>query len=285
MMAGAGTIMLAAGLLVAALCCTARAGVALNELRVDQPGTDLDEYFELVGDPMGSLAGVALVVIGDGVGLSGCVDAVVWLDGHALRADGFLLVAQPQMTLGTPDVVAPLEFENSDNLTFMLVEGFAGAVGDDLDLDDDGVLDVVAWTALLDGVAIVEDIASPPMGSEWWYAASIGPGANGNVPHHIRRCPQTGEWMIGPDDPAAGIDTAGKSNGACPIDATPCPSDLNGDTIVDGGDLAILLLNWGLFGDPRKGGGNLAADLDHNGVVDGLDLGMLLLNWNWCGSG
>ncbi len=50
------------------------------------------------------------------------------------------------------------------------------------------------------------------------------------------------------------------------------PADLNGDGIVDGADLGILLLNWGACE-------GCAADLNGDGVVDGADLGILLLNW------
>ena len=61
-------------------------------------------------------------------------------------------------------------------------------------------------------------------------------------------------------------------------------ADVNGDTIVDGIDLSIVLLNWGEFGDPEEGGGNRSADLNGDGVVDGGDIGLLLLSWNQCGS-
>lgn len=50
----------------------------------------------------------------------------------------------------------------------------------------------------------------------------------------------------------------------------PLPGDLNGDNVVDGGDLGIMLLQWG-------GPGN--ADLDGSGDVNGGDLGYLLLYW------
>ena len=40
----------------------------INEIRIDQPGTDNDEYFELLGEPNASLDGLTYIVIGDGVG-------------------------------------------------------------------------------------------------------------------------------------------------------------------------------------------------------------------------
>ncbi|MFO0874469.1 MAG: hypothetical protein U0575_10920 [Phycisphaerales bacterium] len=273
---GAGIVGLAiAG--AAAISATAPAGLLLNEIRADQPGTDNDEYFELLGDPSLSLDGVTLIVIGDGVGGSGGIEEIVHLDGHALRPDGFFLVAQPQMTLAVPDLVTPLEFENSDNLTFMLVTGFTGTMGQDLDIDDDGVLDIAPWSAMLDAVAIVESTQVPPTTTEWWYAKSVGPGGNGDPPFLIYRCAETGEWLMGPNDPAAGVDTPGGTNHGCIPPPTACAADINGDTIVDGIDLSIVLLNWGEFGDPDEGGGNRAADLNGDGVVDGGGVGLLLL--------
>ncbi len=47
------------------------------------------------------------------------------------------------------------------------------------------------------------------------------------------------------------------------------PADLNGDGVVDGADLGILLNSWG----PCAG---CAADLNGNGFVNGADLGILL---------
>ncbi len=48
--------------------------------------------------------------------------------------------------------------------------------------------------------------------------------------------------------------------------------DLNGDGVVDGADLGILLQSWGVCpGCP--------ADLNDDGVVDGADLGILLQAW------
>lgn len=48
------------------------------------------------------------------------------------------------------------------------------------------------------------------------------------------------------------------------------PADLNGDGVVDGVDLGILLSGW-------AGGG--VSDLNGDGTTDGVDLGILLANW------
>ena len=55
-------------------------------------------------------------------------------------------------------------------------------------------------------------------------------------------------------------------------EAAPPTGDLNGDGLVNGADLALLLGSWG----PCSG---CAADLDGNGVVDGADIAILLGNW------
>jgi hypothetical protein len=51
----------------------------------------------------------------------------------------------------------------------------------------------------------------------------------------------------------------------------PCPADLNDAEVVDGGDLGVLLLEWGTSGCVGSGL-PCAADLDCNGTVDGSDL-------------
>ena len=59
-----------------------------------------------------------------------------------------------------------------------------------------------------------------------------------------------------------------------PIDAVI--GDLDGDGIVRGADLTVLLGMWGAcIGDPEA----CNADLDGNGVVDGADLTLMLGNW------
>jgi hypothetical protein len=50
------------------------------------------------------------------------------------------------------------------------------------------------------------------------------------------------------------------------------PGDLDGNGVVDGADLAILLTDWGQSGVP--------ADLNGDGIVDGGDLAVLLSNWS-----
>jgi hypothetical protein len=55
-------------------------------------------------------------------------------------------------------------------------------------------------------------------------------------------------------------------------EAPPASGDLNGDGVVDGADLGLLLSEWS-----RSGG---VADLNGDGVVNGADLGLLLAAWS-----
>ncbi|MEI7878255.1 MAG: IPT/TIG domain-containing protein, partial [Planctomycetota bacterium] len=54
-----------------------------------------------------------------------------------------------------------------------------------------------------------------------------------------------------------------------------CASDLNGNGVVSGGDLALVLSSWG----PCPGKGSCASDLNGDGVVNGDDLATLLSDW------
>jgi hypothetical protein len=57
---------------------------------------------------------------------------------------------------------------------------------------------------------------------------------------------------------------------------SPCPADLNGDTLVDAADLGIMLGGWGSSG---------LGDIDANGAIDGADLSILLGAWGACPTG
>ncbi|MFM1832316.1 MAG: Dockerin type domain, partial [Planctomycetota bacterium] len=54
--------------------------------------------------------------------------------------------------------------------------------------------------------------------------------------------------------------------------AEPCPADLNGDGVVSGADVGLLLSAWGTDG----------ADLNGDGVTNGADFGLLLSAFGPC---
>jgi MYXO-CTERM domain-containing protein len=206
----------AAGLITGA---AGASSITLNEIRIDQPSTDNDEYFELFGLPGESLEGLTYIVIGDGTGGSGVIEAVIPLSGLVIPADGYFLAIEETFSLvpqENADLILAgngLNFENSDNVTHRLVSNFTGSLGDDLDIDDDGTLDFMPWDAVLDSIALVEDDPNnPPPAGEWWYGPTIGPDG-GFVPGHVYRFENgLGPWNIGQFDPIGGQDTPGFAN-------------------------------------------------------------------------
>ncbi|MDZ4753926.1 MAG: hypothetical protein SGJ11_05450 [Phycisphaerae bacterium] len=250
--------------------------VQLSEIRTDQAGTDLDEYFELIGAPGTSLTGATYIVIGDGPAAlgSGVVEMALPLTGFVIPSDGFLLAAKASFTLtgAVPDYVvgdSALIFENGDNVTHMLVWEFEGSVGTDLDTNDDGTLDSPPWTSVIDSVALQ---GASKTGELVYSTTIVGP--NGNfVPSHLKFCPSTTVWTLGTFDPTLSDDSPGAANPDCTYSEV-CVGDLDGSGAVNAGDLAILLGAWG------PGGG--AADLDNDGDVDAGDLAILLGAWGGC---
>jgi formylglycine-generating enzyme required for sulfatase activity len=59
-----------------------------------------------------------------------------------------------------------------------------------------------------------------------------------------------------------------------------CVGDLNGDGLVNGGDLGTQLSWWGTVVPANPV--SVASDLDGNGIINGGDLGLLLSNWGQC---
>ncbi len=199
--------------------------VFINEVRTDQNSSDTDEYFELLGLAGDDLDGLTYLVIGDGSSGSGTIEAVVDLAGGVIPADGTFLAAESSFSLATADMTTSLNFENGDNVTHVLALGFTGSNGDDLDTDDDGVLDVLPWTIVLDAISIV---ANPTSGDKYYAsslttplstAVDVGPAPGGFAPAHVYRCTaggatqdvRIGEFFIN----GLRLDTPGELNAAC----------------------------------------------------------------------
>jgi hypothetical protein len=74
------------------------------------------------------------------------------------------------------------------------------------------------------------------------------------------------------DETVPNLAWAGPDEYPTPIDPmAPIEGDLNGDELVNGNDLAILLGSWNTT--------NEVADIDGSGIVNGADLARLLSNW------
>ena len=188
---------LVAGLITALLPATLAAAsgpVYLNEIQVNTSSTDW-EFVEVQGDPGTDLSGYTLVEIeSDSGSARGRIDAAIQLSG-AIPADGFWVAISPAGAAAyavTGDAaIANDTFENS-SAAYFLVTGFTGAVGNDLDGNNDGTFDAAPpWTAEADSLSLRDSLSDPTFGA----AASFGLDGT-NLPSGVFRCPNapTGGW-------------------------------------------------------------------------------------------
>ncbi|HET6201936.1 MAG TPA: hypothetical protein VFI25_03940 [Planctomycetota bacterium] len=247
---------------------SALAQVVINEIRIDQPGTDVDEFFELAGPPGTSLTGLTYLVLGDSSTLgSGVIEEVVDLSGSVIPPSGFFVAAEPTFTLGTADLTATLDFENGDNVTHLLVSGFTGPLpSNDLDTNDDGVLDVTPWTAVLDRVAVILE-NNPPTGTEYHYGPpTVGPDV-GFAPGAVYRGPDgTGtfsSWNVGDFADLTLTDTPGSPNA-------------NGGILVGTGGVQTLVVDVGA----AYAGDLYVVGTNFTGTAPGTSIGGVLVPLN-----
>lgn len=108
-------------------------------------GTDDDhEFVEIYGSPSTDYSSLTILSVeGDtstSTGTIGYIDKVYAVG--ATNASGFWMTSY-----------LTNELENG-SMTLLLVEGFTGAAGDDIDADNDGAIDNVLWNSVVDSVAI-----------------------------------------------------------------------------------------------------------------------------------
>ncbi|MCB1049379.1 MAG: endonuclease [Acidobacteria bacterium] len=124
-----------------ALCCLNTFAQVINEFSASHTGTDDHEYVEIFGAANTDYSNLTILVIeGDSTSTVGSIDLVFPVgttDADGIWYTGFM---NSVMENGTQ--------------TWLLVDGFSGNQGDDLDSDNDGILDTTPWTSLLDSVAV-----------------------------------------------------------------------------------------------------------------------------------
>ncbi len=261
-------------------------GLVISEIRIDNAGADTDEYFELKGPAGAELSGLTYIVIGDGSGGSGVVESITNLTG-SFDGTGIYLVAEESFTLAPDDVdqVASLGFENSDNVTHMVVANYYGGY-DDLDADDDGVLDNTPWLELADSISLVE---TPDSGDLYYGAVAIGPTEDGFVPGQAHRCSPDETWTIGEFDLGV-TDTPGEENTLCSSGTGACcvGDAVHGDHCVDHvteGHCSSLGEGSNHFWPGQEcteipcGLGECLGDYDGSGMVDVADLLLVISDW------
>lgn len=186
----------------------------LNEFVFNHTGTDTHEFVEVAGDANTDYSTYTVLQIeGDSTG-AGVIDGVLAVgttNGDGYWTTGFLSNA----------------YENG-TVTLLLVEGFSGAVGNDLDLDNDGVLDVTPWTRIVDDVAVSDGGAD----DRAYSSTILAPGFSGNpfTPGGASRIPDradtdsVADWVVndfdgeglpgfaGTPDPGEALNTPGAPN-------------------------------------------------------------------------
>ncbi len=238
------------------------AGVKINEIRIDNTGADVGEHIELLGTASFSLDSLSIVVLGDSgpAGNSGVIESLERLNGESTDANGFWTVTKDAALTCAQRLSGTLSLENSDNITYLLVEGLNDtlSIGDDLDLDNDGVIDAAFWDLELDCVAIMEDPAQDTGADELVYCDTVvGYPETFFAPGHIYVCPDSLIWVIG-DFGDTSKDTPCDPNPSCAnpppdfvdLSRSPCvPITGQAATIVVcATDASSATLNWSVNG-------------------------------------
>lgn len=125
--------------------------IVINEFVADHIGTDVYEYVEVFGTPNTNLAGWSIIEIeADAGGSTGFVDRIMPLTGTDVN--GF-------------DTVVATATENG-SLAYYLVQDMVGTIGQDLDVNNDGILDIRPWSIALDSISkrdVTTDLAYTPI--------------------------------------------------------------------------------------------------------------------------
>jgi len=166
-------VLAAAALGLAVLAAPAARAQKISEVVFDHVGSpDTHEYVEIAANP----AAVHPPGTSDTVLVNLSAYTLVEIDGTT--DPGRILHFFPVGTTNgsgfwsTGYLTSTLE---KPTFTLVLVSGFTGAVGDDLDAGNDGVLDATPWTSLADGVAFSDGSA----GARTYAAPVLGPGYDG----------------------------------------------------------------------------------------------------------
>ncbi|MEZ5412560.1 MAG: ExeM/NucH family extracellular endonuclease [Acidimicrobiales bacterium] len=196
----------------------------LNEVSASTAGADV-EYLEIMGTPDTDYGTWSILEI------QGITEAP---DTPGQVIDVYPLAATDGSGRHTLNLAAD-RIEN-DPVTFLLVEDFTGAIGDDLDPGDDGTLDTTPWSGLADSLSILVTAGavtySPTVLDAAIDDATYTGASAGFAPGGASRLPdRTGAWVrndfdlnpIQPGTPEAGeaANTPGAANTAVTVAPPP----------------------------------------------------------------
>ncbi|WP_353814467.1 ExeM/NucH family extracellular endonuclease [Agromyces sp. SYSU T00266] len=207
----------------------------INEFSASTAGTDV-EYVEILVEPGTDVSGFRVLEIeGDSNSTMGVVDEIVSFD----PADGS----------GRSLAWLPANALENGTVSLLLVSGFTGALGDDLDADDDGTLDAAGFE-LLDSVAVNDggagDLAyGDTVLTVGYDGLSFAPGGASRIPDGVDT-DSTADWVRNDFD-LAGIpgytgslvtgeaaNTPGAPNSLTAVVVPLPPADCNAATVSIG---------------------------------------------------
>lgn len=178
-----------ASVAVLALAGAANA-VTINEVVMNDISTDDYEFVELCGHGE-TLNGLTLVVIeGEGTTAKGTIDVAIPLSGSI---SGYYVIGDAAVS---PNVLQAANWIENGGETVLLVSGFTGSVGQDIDANDDGLADAVIGT-IVDGIGV----GMPSSSDVVYYGVPfLGPdtgdagGSNFDVAGVVRCIDCDGDW-------------------------------------------------------------------------------------------
>ena len=223
--------------------------IVINELHLDPiPVPDGNfEYIELLSatrtfTPLHDLS--LLIVDVDGAA-KGQIRSELVLSGMTTGSNGLMLIgdsyndgspygATTRTHVEDPPGLTVSEIGPGDNesIAILLVEGFTGAAGTDLDTDDDGAFDVAPWASVMDavgfgveftqtadianlnGIGLIPDTISrlpsnlEPNSVSAWYGGTLAGNESTSVTYDQSFGPFVGEATPGRFNTAAGIGTS-----------------------------------------------------------------------------
>ncbi len=151
--------------------------VKINEFSASTIGTDV-EFVEILGDPDTDYSAYTILEIeGDLSESPGMIKEIISIG--TTDASGFWAEYLPTGSL------------DNNSLTLLLVRGFSGSYGNDLDTDDDGSLDLTPWAAIADSVAVDDGgsgdlfYGDPILGPNYDGVAAAAPGGASRYPDGV----------------------------------------------------------------------------------------------------
>jgi hypothetical protein len=137
----------------------------INEFVINHIGFDANQFVELRAQPSTDYSTLTIVEIEGDTGFTGLIDDATMAVGTT-NSDGYWC------SEFLADVI------EGGTVTLLLVDGFNGNVGDDIDVDDDGVIDNPRWTTILDGISVTKGAASDHTYAEVTLTASFDGGGS-----------------------------------------------------------------------------------------------------------